>query len=149
MSLDIDASIRLHHAESEAHLRAAFPVMRILRPHLTDIEQYVAQIGRQSAQGYRMLLAWREDAAIGLAGYRLQENTVYGRFLYVDDLVVHADARGAGIGASLLRALKEEARARQCRRLVLDTGLAMALAQRFYFSQDLLATGMHFTYILD
>lgn len=149
MNPDTATSIRLQHADSDADLRTAFPLMRVLRPHLHDIEQYVEQIGRQGAQGYRMLLAWRGDAPIGLAGYRLQENTVYGRFLYVDDLVVHAEARGAGVGASLIQALKEKARALQCQRLVLDTGLAMALAQRFYFSQDLLATGMHFTYILN
>jgi len=31
-----------------------------------------------------------------------------------------------------------------CKNFVLDTGLHMALAQRFYFRQGLLARGMHF-----
>lgn len=34
---------------------------------------------------------------------------------------------------------------RNCDHFVLDTGLHMPLAQRFYFRQWLLAHGMHFT----
>ena len=136
--------LQLRPVESDADHQAAFPVMRELRPHLADAASFVAQARRQRAQGYRLLAAWQDGRVLGLAGYRLQENLIYGRFLYVDDLVSTADARSAGVGARLIDAVREEARAQGCAHFVLDTGLGNALAQRFYFRQGLLAQGMHF-----
>lgn len=76
--------------------------------------------------------------------YRLQENLVYGSFLYVDDLVTAAAQRGGQWGSRLLQALERLARASGCARLVLDTGLANARAQRFYFREGLLTGALRF-----
>ncbi|MGP8540776.1 GNAT family N-acetyltransferase [Pseudomonas protegens] len=135
----------LQHLESEAALAASFDLMRVLRPHLTSPAAYVAQWARQTEQGYRLLAAWDAERIVGLAGYRELENLLYGRFIYVDDLVVSPDLQRSGLGARLLSAVRDEAVQRQCDHLVLDTGLHMPLAQRFYFRQGLLARGMHFT----
>jgi GNAT superfamily N-acetyltransferase len=104
----------------------------------------VAQLARQAESGYQLLAAWLGDKVMGLAGYRIQENLLYGRFVYVDDLVVHHKARSQRLGERLLDAVRDEARPVGCTHLLLDTGLANALAQRFYFRQGLLATGLHF-----
>jgi ribosomal protein S18 acetylase RimI-like enzyme len=58
--------------------------------------------------------------------------------------VTTVSARQHGLGATLIDALREEARRQQCANFVLDTGLGNPLAQRFYFRQGLLAFGMHF-----
>lgn len=133
------------HLNDEHALQASFVLMRTLRPHLADAAVYSAQLTRQAAQGYRLLAAWRGDQVVGLAGYRPLENLLYGRFVYVDDLVISADEQRAGLGARLLDVVRAEARQDHCDHLVLDTGLHMPLAQRFYFRQGLLARGMHFT----
>lgn len=135
---------RLSHIESDEHYLACFEVMRELRPHLPDAAAFMAQARRQGAQGYRLLAAWQDNEVKGLAGYRLQENLIYGRFLYVDDLVTAEGARGQGVGAQLIAALREAAQREGCAQFVLDTGLGNALAQRFYYRQGLLARGMHF-----
>lgn len=137
-------TFQLRHLDSDQDIEAGFGVMRELRPHLTDAVTFIAQVHRQARQGYRILAAWQDDQVKALAGYRLQENTIYGRFLYVDDLVTTADVRSHGLGARLLDALRDEARRHECAHFVLDTGLGNALAQRFYFRQGLLAMGMHF-----
>jgi len=132
------------HLGNDQDYEAAFDLMHELRPHLSDAASFAAQVRRQARQGYRLLAIQQDGQIKALAGYRIQENTLYGRFLYVDDLVTAADARSQGIGAQLINALREEARQQACAQLVLDTGLANALAQRFYFRQGLLAAGMHF-----
>ncbi|CAM3896890.1 GNAT family N-acetyltransferase [Bordetella tumulicola] len=137
-------SFELRPIDSEQDLQACFPVMQELRPHLTDLTTFIAQVRRQADQGYRLLAAWQDDQALGLAGYRLQENLIYGRFLYVDDLVTTAQARGHGVGEALIKALRNTAKQRDCAHFVLDTGLANDLAQRFYFRQGLLSKGLHF-----
>lgn len=135
----------LEHLEDNRALQASFELMRILRPHLIDPVSYAAQLTRQAAQGYRLLAVLDAGEVLGLAGYRELENLLYGRFIYVDDLVVKPDLQRDGLGARLLNAVRDQARRRGCDHLVLDTGLHMPLAQRFYFRHGLLARGMHFT----
>lgn len=135
----------LQHLEDQEAFEAGFELMRVLRPHLASSARYVAQLQRQAEQGYRLLGAWDAGRVVGLAGYRELENLLYGRFIYVDDLVVSPDLQRGGLGAQLLSAVRQEAEQRTCAHLVLDTGLHMPLAQRFYFRQGLLARGMHFT----
>lgn len=131
--------------ETEADCLASFAVMQQLRPHLSDATSFAEQVQRQRQNGYRLLAARENGQVIGLAGYRLTENTLYGRFIYVDDLVVDATLQRRRLGEQLLDRVREETRARGYRWLVLDTGMHMALAQRFYFRQGLLPKGMHFS----
>ncbi|MDQ0704199.1 ribosomal protein S18 acetylase RimI-like enzyme [Pseudomonas sp. W3I7] len=131
--------------ETEADCIASFAVMQQLRPHLADAARFAAQVQRQRRHGYHLLAAREHGKVIGLAGYRLTENTLYGEFIYVDDLVVDATLQRRRLGEQLLDRVRAETRARGYRYLVLDTGLHMALAQRFYFRQGLLPRGMHFS----
>jgi GNAT superfamily N-acetyltransferase len=140
----MDASITLEHLDTPDDWARAFDVMRQLRPHLADVTAFGAQLAQQHAQGYRLLAACDGRTVLGLAGYRTQTNLLYGRFVYVDDLVVAAHLQRGGIGARLLDAVREIAREQRCAHFVLDTGLHMALAQRFYYRNGLLARGMHF-----
>ena len=135
---------RIGQIDSDQDYAACFSVMRELRPHLIDAVSFTAQARRQAAENYRLLAIWEGDQVKGLAGYRLQENLMYGRFLYVDDLVTTADARSIGLGGKLIEALREEARSQRCAYFVLDTALDNAMGQRFYYRQGLLARGMHF-----
>jgi len=142
-------TVTLRHAETDAELAACFPVMRELRPHLSDPASFVTRVHRQRAAGYRLLAAWRGDEPVGLAGYRVQENLIRGRFCYVDDLVVRADARRGGLGARLLDAVAAAARAQGLDRLVLDTALDNLLGQRFYFRYGMLPAALRFAKGLD
>jgi ribosomal protein S18 acetylase RimI-like enzyme len=141
----MNASPILDHAETESDLLAAFEVMRALRPMLRDARDFIERVQRMRPQGYRLLRARAGDTVLGLAGYRLEENLIYGRFVYIDDLVVAPDSRGTGLGARLLAEVDAIARGLRCDKLVLDTGLANNLAQRFYFRQGLLTGAIRFS----
>lgn len=136
--------VDIKHVEHSIDLEESFFVMKELRPHLRDRAAYVAQVQHQRTQGYQLLAAWSNGVIVGLAGYRLMDNLLYGRFVYVDDLVVTSSLHRAGVGERLLQAARQQAITLNCENFVLDTGLHMALAQRFYFRQGLLAQGMHF-----
>jgi len=136
------AHLRL--AQTQDEWRACYAVMKELRPHLQSECDFLERMTRQHAQAYRLLAAWRGDRVVALAGYRFQENLVYGKFLYIDDLITAETERGNRWGAHLLDALTTVAGQSDCARLVLDTGLANALAQRFYFRQGLLSSSMRF-----
>jgi GNAT superfamily N-acetyltransferase len=117
--------------------------MHELRPHIPNAKAFVDQVRRQAEQGYRLLAARQNAQVMALAGYRIQESLLYGRFLYVDDLV--ARTRSRSLGSKLIEALRDEATRQGCTHLVLDTGLGNSLAQRFYFREGLLSKGLHFS----
>jgi ribosomal protein S18 acetylase RimI-like enzyme len=139
----------LRHAETDAEIIACFPVMHLLRPHLTGPEEFRARVRRQAGAGYRILAAWRGGEAVGLAGYRPRENLVRGPFCYVDDLVVSGAVRRSGLGARLLSAVGAEARALGLPHLVLDTAIDNLLGQRFYFRFGMLPAALRFAMRLD
>ncbi|WP_245152302.1 GNAT family N-acetyltransferase [Allopusillimonas soli] len=141
--------IVLKHIETDEALTACFPVMQQLRPALQGPEDFIARVRRMQGDHYRILAAWHDGVPLALAGYRLQENLIYGRFLYVDDLVTTQASRGQNLGARLLAELDGIAMRLGCVKLVLDTGLANALAQRFYFRQGLLTGAMRFSKVLE
>lgn len=140
--------IRLNHVEGPQESAACFELMRELRPHLESAQAFHRQLERQAAQAYRLLAAWENERAVALAGYRVQENLLYGRFVYIDDLVVAPQARSRGLGKKMIDAVREQARQLGCAHLILDTGLANSLGQRFYFRQGLLSKGLHFSQAL-
>lgn len=142
MTDTIEAMIR--PVETEQELRACFGVMRELRPHLVNEDDFIRRVARLRTEQYRLLGVWQGNEAVALAGYRLQENLIYGRFLYVDDLVTTERARGRRWGARLLETLTDIACQNACTRLVLDTGLANSLAHRFYCRQGLLTGAIRF-----
>jgi ribosomal protein S18 acetylase RimI-like enzyme len=142
-------TIAIRPAQSVVDLEACFPVMRELRAHLADASELIERVVRQARQGYCLLAAWSGDTVVGAAGYRMQENLIRGRFCYVDDLVVAETHRRLGLGARLLDAVAERARADGCVRLTLDTALDNLLGQRFYFRYGMLPASLRFGMALD
>ena len=108
-AINLPNGATLRHAETDGDLRACWPVMQQLRPHLVSVDDFISRVHRQRTQGYRLLAVWQGNTAVALAGYRLQENLVYGHFLYLDDLVTDASARGSQWGARLIEAMAHTA----------------------------------------
>ncbi|MFJ3876551.1 GNAT family N-acetyltransferase [Streptomyces sp. NPDC090077] len=121
------------------------PVLRELRPHLTDaLFRQVYEHGR--AQGLRFTGAYADDGAcVGAAGWRIIDNTSSLRKLYVDDLVTAASARSTGVGHELLVHLEAHARAAGCHELNLDSGTQRTDAHRFYLRERMDIVAFHFS----
>lgn len=136
--------LTLRSIDDETAVLGCFWLMRQLRPQLSSEAEFLERWRRQAANGYRMAGLFDGSETVALAGYRVQENLVHGRFLYVDDLVTDAAHRGSGNGERLMAHLRDQARALGCGKLVLDTPLSNALGHRFYFRCGLLASALRF-----
>lgn len=112
-------------------LAAAEQVHRQLRPQVP--QPYSESMARIFAGGGRMFVAVDAGKVVGVAVFRMHENTSAGLHLYVDDLVVDQDARSRGIGRAMLDWLESEARVRGCGVVDLDSGTQRERAHRFYF----------------
>jgi GNAT superfamily N-acetyltransferase len=127
----------------ETQIRAAWPLVAQLRPHLGE-DALVAQLQRQLATGFRAHVLYEGGEPRAYAGWRVHENLVYGLHMYVDDLVTDEGARSRGHGRAMLDWLKAEARRLGCARLTLDSGTHRKDAHAFYLREGLRIEAFHF-----
>ena len=117
-----------------------------LRGHHGTVEALAERIDAQRPQGYRVVASFEDGKAAAVAGFRISENTAWGRFLYVDDLVTRAALRGRGHADALMAWLEQEAVRQGCDELHLDSGVGPERqdAHRFYFCHGMRITSFHF-----
>jgi len=127
-------------------LSAAEAVHRQLRPALP--EDYAGRLSVIFASGGRFVVALRNDVVVGVALWRLVENTYEGRRLYVDDLVSDESSRSAGVGRRLLAWLEDRARGLGCDVLALDSGVQRSRAHAFYFREGMSIPSFSFRKLL-
>lgn len=136
--------IVLRHGHDPEELAACFPVVSQLRPRLKGVEEWVERASTMATEGYRVLAAWEDTRVLAVAGYRVMENLIHDRFLYVDDLVTAGAERGRGLGSALLTELSAIAVDENCGRLVLDTAATNVNARRFYKREGLIDAAVGF-----
>jgi len=139
--------------------RLAAETLLELRPRWGDAETLARRIAQQREDGYRVVASFDDDDGGGgdgdggrgragaVAGFRLGRNTAWGSFVYVDDLVTRADARGRGHADAVMALVEEIARAAGCEELHLDSGVGPERedAHRFYFRHGMRIASYHFT----
>lgn len=123
-------------------LAGAERVHRQLRPAMPA--DYAAKMASIFSQGGHMCVALLDGRVVGVAVYRVFENTHAGRRFYVDDLVTDEAQRSSGIGAALMRHLEAKARACDCAGIELESGSHRTGAHRFYFREGFVITGFSF-----
>ncbi len=123
-------------------LARAEGVHRQLRPALPV--DYVGKMRRVFAGGGRMCVAVDGDAVLGVAVYRLHENTADGVKMYVDDLVTDEKSRSRGVGKALMDYLQALARKAGCDCYTLDSGTFRQQAHKFYFREGMVITSFCF-----
>lgn len=84
-----------------------------------------------------VLLASQADKVVGvLVWHKLAPLHVAPAWGLISALVVDEGARGAGVGAALLKEAEQMARAAGCAQLELSSSLKREAAHRFYLAQD-------------
>jgi GNAT superfamily N-acetyltransferase len=131
-------------AVTREDIQRCFPVMAQLRPHLGEAE-FVARVERQQRDGYHLAFLTDKKKVKAAAGYRFSESLSWGKFMYVDDLVTAEKFRSQGHGQRLFKWLVNEAKARNCDQLHLDSGVQRFGAHRFYLASRMDIIAHHFT----
>ncbi|MFA6311551.1 MAG: GNAT family N-acetyltransferase [Sterolibacterium sp.] len=123
-------------------LARAEAVHRQLRPQLPA--DYADKMRRVFADGGRMVVATDAASVVGVAVYRIYQDTFNGTKCYVDDLVTDERHRSQGVGHALIDWLGETARRAGCSGLSLDSGSQRTQAHKFYFREEFVITSFHF-----
>ena len=139
--------MQIHLAESDADVRACFPVMHVLRPHLTEAS-FVERVRRQRQYGYQLAVLHDGGEPQTAAGFRIAESLAWGRHVYVDDLVTREASQSQGYGQKMFDWLVAWAIREDCEQFHLDSGSWRHAAHRFYLMKRMDLTSFHFTLVL-
>jgi len=140
--------VEIRIAITEAEIRACFPAMHELRPHLLE-EDFTAQVKRQqSNHGYVLVYIAEQGQVQAAAGYRVAEYLAWGKTFYLDDLITLSTARKHGYGSQLMEWLTDKAQELGCKQFHLDSGMQRHDAHRLYLNKKLNITSHHFAKVL-
>ena len=93
---------------------------------------------------YQLFGAFSEEEMVGLAGAWIATKIWCGRYLEIDNLVVHPGRRSSGAGTALIQHLEKMAREAECTTMVIDSYTANRQSHRLYFRLGFEIWSFHF-----
>lgn len=130
-------------AQSPEEIHLCYPVMAQLRPQY-GLEPFVSQVTEQMKTGYHLAYLIDDNIIKSVAGFRINTNLAWGKYLYIEDLVSDEKYRSSGSGSALFEWLVDYAKYNQCRQLHLDSGVQRHHAHRFYIKMGMDISSHHF-----
>lgn len=112
--------------------RRAFPLMNVLRTHLTESE-YIRLVKKAvELDQYHLFAYVLEEEIIALVGFKPMVTLYYGEFVWVSDLVTAHHHRSHGYGQILLTFVHEWTMRQGYNKVALSSGIQRTEAHRFY-----------------
>lgn len=119
--------------QSDGDLLRAFPVMRHLRPHLADAEEFVRRVREgEEKEGYRLFGIECDGELAAVCGVQPFVTLYYDTLLWVCDLVTADAVRSRGYGGRLLSEVEAWARENGYVSIALSSRFERVDAHRFY-----------------
>jgi len=103
----------------------------LLRQLWTDADESFVESWAEE-DGYRLLCLVVDDAYVAVVGLSIQRVLHHARHVWVHDFVVDEAHRSSGYGATLLSAVEDWARERDCTSVALACRLGNEAAHGFY-----------------
>ena len=118
-------------------------MIKFLYPNMTK-ERYESFLSDMIPKNYKQVAVFSEDKCIGLTGFWFGTKLWTGKYLEIDNFIVHPDYRKNGIGKLLTNFIDEKAKELNCTCVVLDAFTGNFDAHRFYYNQGYVPRGFHF-----
>ncbi len=125
-----------------AEMTAHYPLVQQLTPALT-VEAYASMLPDMLRHGYRQVGVFLNAHCIGLSGFWVNTKLYCGRYIEMDNVVVDAAHRSAGVGKMLTEWIIEKGRVEGCQVAMFDVYVHNKDAHRFYFREGYTILGFH------
>ena len=127
---------------------AQFEVMQHLYIKFT-LEKYKSYLSEMIPQNYTQVAVFEGDICVGISGLWSGTKLWSGKYLEIDNFIVHPDHRMKGIGKMMTDYIDKKAKETDCTMIVLDAFTGNFTAHRFYYNQGYVPKGFHFLKILN
>lgn len=98
---------------------------------------------------YKQVAVFDGDVCVGLSGFWTGTKLWCGKYIELDNFIVHPDHRSKGIGKLITDYINIKATEIGCTNIVLDAYTTNFAAHRFYYNQGYGPKGFHFVKILN
>jgi GNAT superfamily N-acetyltransferase len=131
-------------AITDNEITNCFDAIAELRPHLSR-DSFLTTVRSMEDEGFKLAFIEEHSQVVAVAGYRIYSNLFMGKHCYVDDLVTVEEHRSKGYGEQMIKWVRQQAIAQDCRFLHLDSGTHRGKAHKFYFEQNFTIASYHFS----
>ena len=122
--------------------------IKFLYPNMT-IERYEGFLLDMISKSYRQVAVFEGETCVGLSGFWFGTKLWTGKYIEIDNFIVHPKYRKKGIGKLLTQFIDEKAKELNCTCIVLDAFTGNFEAHRFYYNQGYVPRGFHFIKTID
>jgi len=127
---------------------AQIETMQHLYPKLS-IDKYESFLKEMVPHNYIQIAVFENETCLALTGLWSATKLWSGKYLEIDNFIVHPDHRAKGIGKLMTDYVNQKAMDLGCTNIVLDAYTENFKAHRFYYNQGYGPRGFHFVKILD
>ena len=135
--------MKIKELTSLQEMLSQIEIIKFLYPNMT-IERYQGFLEDMIPKSYKQLAVFEGDSCIGLTGFWFGTKLWTGKYLEIDNFIVHPKYRKKGIGKLLTQFINEKAKELKCTCIVLDAFTGNFEAHRFYYNQGYVPRGFHF-----
>jgi len=123
-------------------------IIQQLYPEITS-EKYHSYLLEMIPHNYKQLAIFEHGICIGLTGFWSGIKLWSGKYIEIDNFIVHSDHRRKGIGKIMTDYISNLAEQTDCNIVVLDAYTGNFKAHRFYYNQGYAPRGFHFVKTLN
>ncbi len=133
---------------TKTEMMEQFSLIQQLYPDYT-LEKYADLLAAMLPNNYKQIIVVENGITIGLAGFWIGTKLWSGKYLEMDNVVVHEDFRSNGIGSIMTNYLNQKAIDEDCKMIVLDAFSTNFGAHKFYMNHGFVPKGFHFIKFLN
>jgi len=140
--------LKIIELETKAEMLEQLPLIQHLYPDFT-IQIYADLLDEMLPNNYKQVIILEDDKSIGLSGFWVGTKLWCGKYLELDNVIVHPNHRSKGVGKLLTEHLNQKAVEIGCKVAALDAYTNNFPAHKFYYNHGFVPKGFHFVKFLE
>ena len=140
--------MKIKELTSLEEMLAQHETITFLYPNMT-IERYEAFLEDMIAKSYKQVAFYENEVCVGMTGFWFGTKLWTGKYIEIDNFIVHPDYRKKGIGKIISEFIDNKAKELNCTCIVLDAFTGNFPAHRFYYNLGYVPKGFHFIKTID
>ena len=140
--------MKIKELTSLEEMLAQIEMMQFLYPNMT-IDKYKSFLEDMIPKSYKQVAIFEDTICVGLTGFWFGTKLWTGKYIEIDNFIVHPDYRKKGIGKIISEFIDNKAKELNCTCIVLDAFTGNFPAHRFYYNLGYVPRGFHFIKTID